>query len=305
MNLFDWYFRQIVNQSEMDQAFDWAEEAQWDLAKDLMSQPVLGGAFYGGIQDGGTVTEQAVPDLTVQITDIVAYGKSGEPIKDETPSVNVDVSQDEYGTSTVVTVGGESRIISIFARYKRDLTTPAVDGNGLTVYTKRLDSMEYFVRMGTSAVGPSAPPLLSDALLVMDIARANGQMTIQNTDMSDSRREDWIRFSGATILSDFIHGTSKSAFYEVFQILDILAAGGATFSFTADWWDSQAVQGSAPPIIFVGEALNAIVYDLSLAASPEGAQYVGKAATTGTPGGYCDYAANSIAGFIQNLCMVY
>jgi hypothetical protein len=302
MNLFDWYFRQIVNQSEMDQAFVWGEEADWDLVKDLMMRPDAGGNEYGGILDGGAVTEQAVPDLTVQVSAISAFGKSGERIKDETPSVNVDVSQDEYGTSTAVTVGGESRIISVFARFKRNPTTPAVDGNGLTVYTRQLESMEYFVRMGTSAVTPTPPPLLSDALLLKDITRANGQMTIQNTDMDDSRREDWIRFSGAAILSDFIHGTAKSAFLEVFQILDLLSSGGATFSFTDDWWNSQAVQGSAPPITSVGEALNAIVYDLSLAASPEGAQYIGKAATTGTPGGYCDYAANSVAGFIGNLC---
>lgn len=267
MNKLDWYFRQIVSQSEMDQVFDWAEEADQAITQGMLSDPTA--SENGGIISGGNVSEQTVPDLTVAVSAILAWDKDGRRIYDSTPSVNVDCSVDEYGTDTVVSSVGESRIISIFARFKTELQDPAVDGNGLTVYTRQVESMEFFVRMGSSAVSPTPPPLLSDALLLVDITRAQGQTTIQNTDMDSSRREDWVRFNGTTI-SSFVHGTPKEALRELFGYVDTGWSGGTPFSFTEDWYGSEGVGiagGSAPTN--VGEALNAIVEDLASVYAPQ------------------------------------
>jgi len=300
MDKYNWYFKQVVSQGEMDQAFDWSEEADLLVVQDLMSDPgSVGGPFYGGIVDGGDVSEQTVPDLTVAISAMRAWGKNGERIHNDAPTTNVDVSVDEYGTSSSVSTPGESRIISVFARFKVDLQDPAVDGNGLTVYTKQMETMEYFVRMGSPNVSPSAPALLNDAILLVDITRAQGQSTIQNGDMDFSRREDWCRFTGTTITS-FVHGTPKEAIRALFGYVDTGFSGGSPFSFSEDWYNavSVGVSGGAAPTT-VAEALNAVVEDL--AATGYGGALVGTAAISGTPGGYGDFPANSITGMLANI----
>lgn len=281
MNKRDWYFKQIVSQSDLDEAFDWVEDADRDIMADLMSEPVSGSVDYGGIMDGGVVQEQAVPDLTVQIDAIIAWGKAGERLKDTTPVTNVDLSQDEYGTSTVVPTPGQERVISVFVRFKGTLQNPEVDGNGLTVYTRRIEAIEYFVRQGApSAPTATPPPLLSDALLLADITRANGQTTIQTSNISLTRREDWIRDIGTT-LGSFVKGTAKEAIKALFGFVDTASSGGGAFSFGEDWYGSVApgVVSGAPATI--AEALDAIVEDL--AATTGGSDLIGSPLIAGSP----------------------
>jgi hypothetical protein len=79
MNKFDWYFRQIVTPTEMDDAFDWVEEAEHALVQELMANTFPGPTpTYGGIVNGGGVAEQAIPDLTVAVAGVSGWGKLGE-----------------------------------------------------------------------------------------------------------------------------------------------------------------------------------------------------------------------------------
>lgn len=272
MNRYDWYFRQRVSQGEMDQAFAWAEDADHSLALD-------NGVV--GLVAGGAVTEQTpAPDLTVNVSALTAYGKSGERIAVSNPLSVVDLSVDEYGTATAVLTAGQERIISVFTRFHTALEAPAVDGNGLTVYTKQLEDAELFVRMGAAAaIGTATPPaVLGDALLLCDVTRAYGQLTVQTADIDLTRREDWLREAGTTITT-FAHGTARAAIADLFEHVDALEGGGTAFAYTETWFGGAAVGLGTPPTTYE-EAFNAVPHDLK-STGAGGANLIGTFAQAG------------------------
>lgn len=295
MNRYDWYFRQIISQGEMDQAFDWVAASLERVTQALLSDPAgFGGAWNGGILEGGAVTQQVVPDLSVRVSSLVAFDKTGRPIIESNAQTNVPVNVDEYGTSTVVPTPGESRILSVFVRYVTDLQTPTVDGNGLTVYTQELDDLEIFVRQGTAGVSPTAPPLLPDALLLADITLANGQTTILTGHIDVTRREDWLRLVGTSIPS-FVSGTPREALRELFAYVDTAMGGGSLYTPTYPWYGAVGlgvVGGAAPTSVL--EALDDIVQDLE-DNTTGGDVLIGGQAVTGTPGARGDLSAGSVA----------
>jgi hypothetical protein len=222
MNLYDWYFKMLVSQGHLDQAFAWAQQADYDIVVDN---------DMVGINDGGTVVEQSpTPDLTVNVSALTAYGKTGERIAITDPVTVVDASQDEYGTSTSVPSSGDERIVSVFVRFKADLEEPKIDGNGLTVYSKIFETAELFVRMGdTATVGSATPPaIMTDALLLADITLVYNQTQILNSDISYARREDWVRETGTTITS-FAHGSAHDAIIDLFGHVDGLVSAVPVF----------------------------------------------------------------------------
>jgi hypothetical protein len=259
MNRYDWYFEQIVSQGEMDQAFDWVGDAISGMASD---------ADYTGIQFGLTaIPTVPLADLNVQI---VGPGggvdKDGERLYSGLALEAVDCSVDEYGAPTAVTAPANDRYVSVFVRHKVDLSVPKIDGNGLEVYTRRLDGYEYIVRQGAqAATGTAVPPaLLADALLITDVLLSFGTTQITIAEIENTRREDWVRYNGTTI-GTLTYGTSKDA---VLAVLAMLDTWGATMPFvpTDTWFDAALPAGSAPPVGDVQAALNAIVYDLAAAA---------------------------------------
>ncbi len=270
MNIYDFYFRQIVTQSVMDWSFEQAQLADHNLMAD---------AVLTGILDGLDVTQNHVSaDLSVDVVQGVAYSDDGVRIFESTPLTNLDCSVDEYGVSTSVGTPGNERWLSVFARFTRDLQEPAIDGNGLQVYTKQYEDCQLVVHQGAEATIGAAtkPALIDNAVLLADINLQYGQTTIQTVlHINTDRRQDWLRVSGTT-LSDFVHGNPRDAIEELFQIVDTWADAGSPFSFTSTWYNGITVDGVAPPVTSVAEALDAIVYDLSVATSgAAGAELIG------------------------------
>ena len=270
MDIFDWYFKQIVTQSQMDWAFDRVQNAMHGISLDT---DML------GILDGLDPQQHApTPDKNVDVVGPgVAYDPEGQRIYVADTLSVVDCSQDEFGTNTDPPTAGWWRYISIFVRFERDLTEPALDGNNVVVYTKQLEDAEFFVRIGAeAATGPGAvpPPLMNDAVLLVDILVQQGFTAILNTDMDFSRREDWVRFAGATI-GDRVYGTSKEATEDMLALID--AWGGALpFTFTSTWFGAAPVLGPAPPPTTIQTALDAIVFDLAQAGpGPSGSDLIG------------------------------
>ena len=259
----DFFYRQIVSQSVMDEVFDWAEDADHAQNQDL--------ALFG-ITDEYTVTEDAPTAMTVQVAGPgKAYGKEGERIYMSDLTVDVDMSQDEYGIPTAVSAAGQERWISLFVRSKRVLSDPAVDGNSVTVYTKRQESYELFVRQASEqAAGTGVKPaLLSDAILLCDVQLLFGTSAITNADINVDRREDYVRKTGTTI-GDLVAGDPKAAIEWLFTELDTFSAPGAVpFTFTSDWFGAATVgQAGVPnyggaPVTNISDALDAIVWDLA------------------------------------------
>lgn len=285
MDVFDFYFKEVVTQGVMDWAFDRVQTGMHGLSLDNGLTGILGGL---GVQQ-----HAPMPDKSV---DVIGPGYACDPegqrIYIPDALTVVDCSQDEFGTDTNPPTLTFERYISIFARFKRDLTAPALDGNNITVWTKQLESFELFVRIGAeAAAGTAVPaPLMADAVLLMDILVTNGFTAIINADMDDDRREDWVRYAGTSI-GDRVYGTPAEAVSDILALID--AWGGAMpFAFTQDWYGAVPVGGPAPPPTTFQTALDALVYDLGAAGPPAGDTLISATDFTGV---FFAWAAQSIA----------
>ncbi len=258
MDIFDWYFKQIVTQSQMDWAFD--------KVQDSLHATSLDNEFLGIVDGLGTAEHAGTPDKTIDVGGPgTAYDPEGQRCYVSDALTIVDCSQDEFGTDSNPPTATFQRYISVFIRFDRDLTEPALDGNNVVVYTKQLESFELFVRLGAeAAAGTAIPaPLMTDAVLLCDILVTNGFTAILNANIDLSRRQDWVRFTG-TVLGDRVYGTSKDAVDDILALIESWG-GSLPFSFVSQWFGSVAVAGSTPPPTTIQEALDAIVYDLAQA----------------------------------------
>lgn len=296
MNIFDWFFKQVVTQSQMDWAFGAAQDSIQTATSDIDSL---------GILDGLTVQQHAaIPDLSVDVVGPgVAYDPEGQRVYVGDALTVVDCSQDEFGTSTDPPTPTFERYLSVFIRFERNLTEPMLDGNNITVYTKQLESFEFFVRMGAEAAAGTAvpPPLMTDAVLLTDILVTSGFTAILNADLDATRREDWIRFLGASIGSH-VYGTPRAAVDGILTLIDAWA-GSLPFSFTSTWFGAAPVLGVAPPPTTMQTALDAIVYDIAQAgAGPSGSNYIGVTDSGAFPGGFVTpWVAASLQAVLMSL----
>lgn len=240
MNLFDFFFRQRVTQSQLDWVFEQAQDAIHALSTDNNLLGIVGGL--------DAIEHAPVPDKTIDVDGPgIAYDPEGQRCYVSDLLSSVDCSKDEFGTDSNP-AAGEERYISVFLRSKREYTEPALDGNNVTVYTKQLESYEFFVRLGTSApVGFATPaPLMGDAVLLADMLVADGFTAILNSDFDYSRRQDWLRYDG--VITGEIHfGNAHDAIDRVLDMLNALAdtiISATDYTGTYVSWSSTSVAGA-------------------------------------------------------------
>jgi hypothetical protein len=230
----DHFFGETVTEATLDQSFDWAEDADQALASD---------AGMVGIHLGLAVSEQAVPDLTVQITGGAATGPSGERIYVAAPTTTVSCAVDRYGQPTTVGMAGWERWCALYARFTRNATDPAVDDNGVTVYTKQYEAVEFLVEQGVDALIGAAtrPALLADAVHLCDFRLVNAQTAVTNGDLDLTRRGDWLRMVLGNLSTTVVYGTPQAACEALWTAIDALAAstGGALVG-VADYTTANA-----------------------------------------------------------------
>jgi len=266
MNLRDWYYKQIVTQGDLDEAFEWAEDADREIVMDL---------GFSGIVSNYTPTETPTPGMAIRVGGPgVAFGKSGERIQ-LVNTEDVDASVDEYGSSTAVASSGNEKYISLFVRFARNAQDPVVDGNGVEVYTRQYESYTLFIRQGAeAAVGAATKPaLLGDALLIGDVLLSYGQTEINTGDILKDRREDFFRETYST-LGDKTFGDVHSALQDLYTVLESWS-GSLPFTFGQQWAGSVDVAGPAPPPNTMQKALDAIVYDLAKVTTDSGLKKIG------------------------------
>lgn len=296
MDIFDFYFKQIVTQSQMDWAFDQVQDSLHSVSLD--------NEFVGIVTGMDAQQHAAIPDKNVDVTGPgIAYDPEGQRCHVPDLLTVVDCSQDEFGTSTDPPTVAFERYLSIFIRFNRNLTEPALDGNNVVVYTKQLESFEFFVRQGAEApAGTAIPaPLMTDAVLVCDILVAHGFTAILNADFDLARRQDWVRFTGA-VLGDRVYGTAKEAVDDLLALIESWG-GSLPFAFTSTWFAATPVAGPTPPPTTMQESLDAIVYDLAQtgAVPPSGAALVGTADFTSIPGGYVSWVTRNVERALQDV----
>jgi len=243
MQKYDWFEGQKVKNTELNGAFDAAEEAFKRLTLDT---------GIVGITSGGAVSENAgSANLTVDVAGPVSiYDQAGQRIS-WSGTQDVICSVDENSSSTAVVSPGNERWLSIFAKFKQNLTDPRLDRQGDTVYFDVAESFEIHVGMGAEAVIPTAarPFLRGDEILLADVRLIYGQTQIFNASISTTRRQWAIKtVSGLTQIAV---GTME----EAVEVLSV--ASGINYAGGPAWHDT-----TTNPAVSVEAQLDKVVTDL-------------------------------------------
>lgn len=257
----DFYFKQPVTESELDDAFTDLENADHEIITDQ--------GLYGIFQGGACAQHSPVANLTVDVSGpMYGYDTNGQRILTPGPSINVNVAQDSSSISTNVAGGGNEKWVSIAVKFARVLTDPRVDGNSITVYFDRAESYTVIVTQGAEAAAGTAvrPTLDPDALLLCDVKRTFGQTQVINANIDTARRQDTYMFAAPPGGVGIRAGTPKDAILAMLTDLNnhILGLAGAhdgtaiTFTSTGVWANAATIAA-----VDVSGAINEIVSDLA------------------------------------------
>lgn len=239
MNRHDWYYKQQVTQSEMDELETYTEDAMRDMARDL----------YGtGIVAGWTVQQHAPANLSVDVTPGKGWDFSGLRVATSATQV-VDCSKDKNGASTTVTASGREKWLSILAYFVRVPSDPRVDGSGGTVYFRQLEGCVFRVVQGAESAAPAVRPAKpSDGgLLLADVKLSYGTAAITSAMIDTSRRDSLVPHTASDI--QVVDEGSRFAGADVEAVLaEIDAAADAHTALTT------AAHGGLAPSSHVGAA---------------------------------------------------
>ena len=260
------YFKQLVSEGDIDEMFDLAEQADRNYVIDN---------GLVGVHTGLAVVEAGVPNLTVQVSGGAAYDQTGQRTAVVGAQI-VNVAVDKDNVTTEVAGVGNSKIISVFIKFKRVLSNPKNDGNNVVVQYNRNESFEFIVEQSDEGLNPTAPSLKADALLLADIERAFGQTVIEDANINTDRRQWAIRVEAG----DFSIGAGRveEAFQAVVTQFDALegdledSGGAAMIGYNGGpaWFD-----GTTNPAATVEAQLDKIVTDLGGAGGAAKVGYAG------------------------------
>ena len=279
----DFYFRQAVQESELDLGFELLEKADRDLAADL--------GIHGIVSGAEPTQHSPVPNLTIDLTPPCrAYDHLGQRIFFGTGQT-VDCTVDHTGIPTDVSTAGHERWLGVFLKFDRLLSDPRTDGNSQQVFFRRDESFQIIVRQGAQAPAGSAPKvaLVEDELLVCDIRRTPGQTQIYQVDIDTSRRQSFL-FAQAQALEVMSNGwkalqpaanTVQSALDSADELLD------GHFRAVSSRHAAEDVDYTPHGFVAAGSvqgAIDEIVDDISsVAVGSSGASTVGAEGVPGTP----------------------
>lgn len=191
MDRYNFYFRQKLNKTELNDAFDAVEAA--------INALIETNGYAGGVVDGADTSEHSpTPDLTVDVAPGIIYDQFAQRIAWSVLQV-VDMSLDENGASTAVVSSGNEKWLSLFAEFERNATDPRTDGNGDTVFYDNAESFNLNVVQGTEAATGTAtkPSLRSDQVLIADVLITYSMTQIQDSDIDLDRMEVPFDLSGS------------------------------------------------------------------------------------------------------------
>lgn len=293
-NRVDYFYRQKVTEAELDQGFDYLEQADRALVSDL--------GMIGIAAGGGVAQHAGTPDLTVDVAgSTTIYDKSGQRILISSLQ-NVSLATDESAVSTNVVTPGNTKVVSLFAKFTRTLSDPRVDGNSATVYFQRQEGFLFRVMQGAESAGtptPVAPQ--TDSILLVDATRSYGQTQILNADLSVVRREDAYRLTSGTPYT-IVAGTAKAAITNLLTYANGHVAGSSgrhaaaaiDYAGSPPWADTTALPAST-----VEAAIDNVVSALAGLDAPSliGAGANGSLLSGGTIRSQLDQLDGRIAGF--------
>ncbi len=274
----NWYFKQLVQEDELDGAFAAVENAIRNAAIDS--------ALFGILDGAGASQKSGTPNMSVDVASGVAYDQDGARVFWNALQ-NVDVSVDYLNVSTSVLGVGNERYVSVFVRFERDLSDPRIDGNGDPVYFVVAEDFSFEVRQGAEApAGTATPPaLLTDAVLVTDVLLYQGQTQVLNADIDQASRQQ-ILFN----ISDTPRSLSAKTYTEA--IATLLGYYNDHVSGTADKHTATAIDygggaawadGTTNPATSLEAQIDKIITDLNpTSGGSSGVRKIGAESIAGT-----------------------
>ncbi len=272
------YLGQTITAEEWNDSDDQAELADRDMMADM--------GFFG-IVNGLAVAEKSSPTLHVDVATGVAYDQTGRRVR--VPGTqDIDLTNDSLGVPTAVTTDGNSKIVSVFVKFKRLDSDPriATTEPPTTVYWQNAESFEFVVVQGSEAVSPTPPALLADGVLLADVTRTFGQTQILTADINlTGRRQDLVVVTDtprslrevsleaavASLLAIYNNHVDGTADPHLGAFVNY--AGGPTWA-----------NGTTNPSTTVELQFDKIISDLADIGADSGAHKIGIAVQPGAPG---------------------
>ena len=214
----NWFHGQVVMEDELDESFEYVEDAEHSLAIDADCRQAETGdtptmEVHGGIMEGGVVARNGTNDY-VDVTACIARDSSGRRIVlPSAATVKITHAGDTtegddinaLGNGAAITAScpaGQNIVCSLFLGYDEALADPRVDAGGSTVYFDVPESYHFNLDIGTSFTTPpgSAPTrasLANNKVLLTDLVLTNsgGSMQVIASGVCDTD-QDWDDLTG-------------------------------------------------------------------------------------------------------------
>jgi hypothetical protein len=284
----DYFLAQLVSEAELDAGFNGLELADWAQFADL--------AFKGIVSGAAVAQHSPTPDLTVDVAIGVVYDKNGKRMS--VPSLQVvNLGVDSNSVSTAVVNVGQSKIVSLFLRFKRTESDQRTDGNAATVFFVQDEGFEFFIEQGAESVTPSPVALRNDSILLADVTRTFGQTQIVTGNLGTTRRETMFKLvAGALTVTEGTPTASMQAILthlnnHITSVANLHPATAIDYAGGAAWLD-----GTTNPAATAEVQFDKLINDLiNQTASNSGAHKMGSGARTNWLGGRTNPAGTIFA----------
>ena len=178
----NFYFRQIVGESDLDAAFTDVENALKDL---VVSQELT------GIVTGYEVSNPSTSPYQVDVSAGVAFSKStGRRMTWGGGTVSLLTDEDSNAILLPLTTDGDVLVLSLFAKPVYIESDSRTDGNGNSLYYVRTEDVTLVLEQGTlgdttATPAPTVPATRADQVLIADIIiyRVGGSDFIKSLSM--------------------------------------------------------------------------------------------------------------------------
>lgn len=173
MNLYDWYYKQVVSPGELSAAFEAADDSLHGMVTTL--------GIHGLAVGGDVVPTTPTPGLSAVVKGpVLAYDDHGSRISLPDANLAIDLSQDENGAATAIFTPNQERYLGVFIKFVRVMADPRTDGDGNEIMFARLEAADVIVAAGAPApVGAASRAAFRDEhVLLADVRIITGQTQV-------------------------------------------------------------------------------------------------------------------------------
>jgi hypothetical protein len=223
MNLLNWFFKQVVQHSDMLQFQSNVDAAQRQGLSDMLDWGVVKGGQVLAHTTNKMTVDSPSPSLVYDVNGQRMYWGSAQ---------NVNCAVDVNGVATVPVSLNTDRWLSVYAIFSRNNYTPKIDGNGTTIQYNEDASFTLKVLAGTAAATGTAARVTDPgdgSVLLGDILVNNSTVAITNTMISYSRVHLWTGSLNAAQL-----GGQPASYYAAEHSFDVTKYGAKGDGTTDD-----------------------------------------------------------------------